>query len=355
MWPIRKSCVWPVHFLHFKILPKPCVWDVMAISITRVSRVKRLRRFGAILGMEGTGKKILTLLTLYNGPAALFCGFLTAILMAILFCFGILPSIDRGYFGIPFSPWCLPSGFVVSIVVMISWRSPTKVFLDRICISQNDNDLKTQAIFSLACLLKNFRGHADFMGSYLDWNLDLFRYVGLKFWRSCVFCWTQKDMFRHLFCDIGNSKPKERLWCLFELAAFLKSKKMDIRKTSIDCETTFFWALFPLQFLRSLLLLRFLWQPFRLIISPLLWYKWWLPVWSVVWWWVIQQLLADLLKHKLIFVWIFFRLDGNPNQKYHSWSFSFSNPHLVNWNESCFAVFFHSKMARLASTGSDGS
>ena len=103
----------------------------------------------------GYWKKILTLLTLYNGPAALFCGFLTAILMAILFCFGILPSIDRGFAGVPFSPWCLPSGFVVTIVVMISWRSPTKVFLDRICISQNDNDLKAQAIFSLAGLLKN--------------------------------------------------------------------------------------------------------------------------------------------------------------------------------------------------------
>ena len=120
-------------FLHFNILPKPCVWDVMAISIRRVSRVKRFRRFGAISWHGGYWKKILTLLTLYNGPAALFCGFLTAILMAILFCFGILPGIDRGYFGIPFSPWCLPSGFVVSIVVMISWRSPTKVFLDRIC------------------------------------------------------------------------------------------------------------------------------------------------------------------------------------------------------------------------------
>ena len=103
----------------------------------------------------GYWKKILTLLTLYNGPAALLCGFWTTILMAILFCFGILPSIDRGWAGVPFSAWCLPSGFVVTIVVMIFWRSPTKVFLDRICISQNDNDLKAQAIFSLAGLLKN--------------------------------------------------------------------------------------------------------------------------------------------------------------------------------------------------------
>ena len=103
----------------------------------------------------GYWKKIVTLLTLYNGPAALFCGFLTASLMAILFCFGILPGIDRGWGPwVPFSPWCLPSGFVVTIVVMISWRSPTKVFLDRLCISQKDDRLKAQAIFSLAGFLK---------------------------------------------------------------------------------------------------------------------------------------------------------------------------------------------------------
>ena len=103
----------------------------------------------------GYWKKIITLLTLYNGPAALFCGFLTATLMAILFCFGILPGIDRGWGPwVPFSPWCLPSGFVVTIVVMISWRSPTKVFLDRLCISQKDDRLKAQAIFSLAGFLK---------------------------------------------------------------------------------------------------------------------------------------------------------------------------------------------------------
>eukprot|EP00434_Breviolum_minutum_P024591 symbB.v1.2.021721.t1/scaffold1893.1/size96936/6 len=135
----------------------------------------------------GYWKKIITLLTLYNGPAALFCGFLTATLMAILFCFGILPGIDRGWGPwVPFSPWCLPSGFVVTIVVMISWRSPTKVFLDRLCISQKDDRLKAQAIFSLAGFLKK----SDEM---------------LILWDPT---WT------------------ERLWCLFELAAFLKSKKM---------------------------------------------------------------------------------------------------------------------------------
>ena len=37
-----------------------------------------------------------------------------------------------------------------------------------------------------------------------------------------------------------------------------------------------------------------------------------------------------LIETQTDFCWIFFRLDGNPNQKYHSWSFSFPSPHLVN-------------------------
>ena len=64
------------------------------------------------------------------------------------------------------------------------WRPRTEVFLDRICISQ-EADLKTQAIFSLAGMLSR----SDTM---------------LILWDPT---WT------------------ERLWCLFELAAFLKSKQ----------------------------------------------------------------------------------------------------------------------------------
>ena len=178
----------------------------------------------------GYWKKIVTLLTLYNGPAALFCGFLTASLMAILFCFGILPGIDRGWGPwVPFSPWCLPSGFVVTIVVMISWRSPTKVFLDRLCISQKDDRLKAQAIFSLAGFLKK----SDEMLILWDptWTET---WILLKVWTRLKFWWRNFCFFGHrnpwwktlIFVTFGNSKPKERLWCLFELAAFLKSKKM---------------------------------------------------------------------------------------------------------------------------------
>ena len=104
----------------------------------------------------GHWKKILTLLTFYNASAALVCGFLIAILMTILFCYRLLPSVDRAAAGDNhrWSNWCLCSGFVMTTLLTFLWRSQKKIFLDRLCISQTDDRLKAQAIFSLAGLLK---------------------------------------------------------------------------------------------------------------------------------------------------------------------------------------------------------
>ena len=101
-------------------------------------------------------KKILTLLT-YNGYAALLGGFLVAILMMILFGFDLLPGLDRQSRRPSFSMWCVCSGFLVITLLL---RSQNNIFLDRICISQQDNDLKSQAIFGLA-------GYANQVGATL--------------------------------------------------------------------------------------------------------------------------------------------------------------------------------------------
>eukprot|EP00435_Cladocopium_sp_Y103_P038908 s244_g10.t1 len=144
---------------------------------------------------SGHWKKIITLITIYNGPAASVLGMLAALVMMPLFCFDLLPSLDRGRTGptaIGYSCWSLWSGFLVTSLVMMLWRPQSRVFLDRICISQTDVQLKTEAILSLAGLLKR----SDSM---------------LILWDPS---WT------------------ERLWCLFELAAFLRSKK-DLKKELI--------------------------------------------------------------------------------------------------------------------------
>ena len=124
-------------------------------------------------------------MTFYNGPAAVILGNSVAVLMMFLFAFGGLPGwylVVPGFRG--FACWSLCSGFLVTSLVMLFWRPQTPVFLDRICIS-SDCKLKTLAILSLGGLVKK----SDSM--LIVWDPT----------------WT------------------ERLWCLFELAAFLKSKK----------------------------------------------------------------------------------------------------------------------------------
>ena len=134
----------------------------------------------------GQWKKLLTLVTFYNGTAAVSLGFLASLLVMLLFLFGLLPGLERpcGHLQVKWSCWSLCSGCIVTSLATIFWRPQTEVFLDRICISQV-GDLKAQAIFSLAGMLQK----SDTL---------------LILWDPT---WT------------------ERLWCLFELAAFLQSKK----------------------------------------------------------------------------------------------------------------------------------
>jgi hypothetical protein len=113
----------------------------------------------------------------------------SAVVAVILYCFEVLPSLDRGReedgISYGYSCWSLWFGFIATALVMIFWQPRKRIFLDRICISSTNERLKAEAIFSLAGLLK----HSDSM---------------LILWDPT---WT------------------ERLWCLFELAAFLQSKK----------------------------------------------------------------------------------------------------------------------------------
>lgn len=128
----------------------------------------------------------MTLISFYSGAAAVISGSLVAVLMMFLFGFADLPAWYRiESNGVGYARWSLCSGFLATSMAMLFWRPQDRVFLDRICIHEKDLTLKTQAILSLAGLLKK----SDLM---------------LILWDPT---WT------------------ERMWCLFELAAFLKSRK----------------------------------------------------------------------------------------------------------------------------------
>ncbi|CAK9051530.1 Uncharacterized protein SCF082_LOCUS29093 [Durusdinium trenchii] len=133
----------------------------------------------------GQYKKVATLLTLYNGLPAILCGLLAALVMMVLFTFGSLPGFQR----VPDSPsdhsaWSLGMGFLVTAIAFVFWRPQQHVFLDRICITESDPELKAEQILSLAGMLKRSR--------------------------EMLVLW--------------DSSWSDRLWCLFELSAFLKSK-----------------------------------------------------------------------------------------------------------------------------------
>ncbi|CAJ1443419.1 unnamed protein product [Effrenium voratum] len=113
-------------------------------------------------------------------PAVLL-GSLFALMGLGLFLLGVLP----GKPGSLSSVWSLVFGVLSSCGVFALWRHSKLVFLDHICINQADDEMKAGAICSLAGLLNK----SDSM---------------LVLW---------------------DESYTERLWCVFELAAFLKSTK----------------------------------------------------------------------------------------------------------------------------------
>ena len=134
----------------------------------------------------GRWPKVLTIMMHYKGQPAVLLGSFAALVMGGCFICGLLPGLSR--FGVndqAWSTWSLCIGFAATVITFFLWRPQQLVFLDRICISKNDKNLKTATIFSLAGILKK----SDQM---------------LVLWDPT---WS------------------ERLWCVFELAAFLKSKE----------------------------------------------------------------------------------------------------------------------------------
>ena len=134
----------------------------------------------------GHWPKVLLIMMHYNGQPAVLLGSFAALVMGVCFICGLLPGFSRfGANDQAWSTWSLCIGFAATVITFFLWRPQQLVFLDRICISNNDKNLKTATIFSLAGILKK----SDQM---------------LVLWDPT---WS------------------ERLWCVFELAAFLKSKE----------------------------------------------------------------------------------------------------------------------------------
>ena len=99
-----------------------------------------------------TWQKIAFLFFLNNGPAAAAVSSASAVLAGLLYCFRLLPSIF-GHLG-----WCSIFATFTYVFTLFFWRRRQLVFLDRICISSDEN-LKAEAMLSLGAFLR----HSDAM------------------------------------------------------------------------------------------------------------------------------------------------------------------------------------------------
>ncbi|CAE6945910.1 unnamed protein product [Symbiodinium natans] len=144
--------------------------------------------------------KILLLLLLYNGPPAIILATISAGLMMVLQSSDLLPGWERGTRFVVdqgaeqiFGTWCTLTGGLVFTVLLLTWRSKRRVFYDQMCIQQQNVILKTAGILSIGACLK----HSD----------------------QLLIVW--------------DDTYAARLWCMLELAAFLKSHELQEQKVQI--------------------------------------------------------------------------------------------------------------------------
>ena len=131
-------------------------------------------------------QKILLLMVVYNGRAALIAGNVAAILGMSLFYLELLPSGQHYQLAgadYHYGPWGFVLGLSATFCMLFVWQPRSKIFLDRICIHQVNEDRKKQGILSLGGFLRR-------SGSMLV---------------------------------LWDATYPTRLWTVFELAAFLKS------------------------------------------------------------------------------------------------------------------------------------
>ncbi|CAJ1414923.1 unnamed protein product [Effrenium voratum] len=147
---------------------------------------ERIQEFWSHSWQERAWKKSLTLMVLNNGLPAVLLGSIGSCMGMVLFLYGALPGYPRhAARHVPSSVWSQSLGLCCSALTFLFWQSGKRVFLDRACINQRDNDMKVEALYSLAGMLDR----SDAM---------------LVLW---------------------DATYAERLWCVFELSAFLKSRR----------------------------------------------------------------------------------------------------------------------------------
>eukprot|EP00927_Polykrikos_kofoidii_P087231 TRINITY_DN9996_c1_g2_i1.p1 TRINITY_DN9996_c1_g2~~TRINITY_DN9996_c1_g2_i1.p1 ORF type:complete len:565 (+),score=55.99 TRINITY_DN9996_c1_g2_i1:116-1810(+) len=140
--------------------------------------------------------KVVVLLLEYNGLAAGVIGTVAAWVASALFAGDVLPGMTkgRGYHDkqeLSFGTWGLSTGVLFFVLTLVYWRSGQTVFLDKICVSQTNEEKKVEGVIGIGAFLKS---------------------------SQCLLV-------------ISDSTYVTRVWCVFELAAYSKLMENDPDKT----------------------------------------------------------------------------------------------------------------------------
>mmetsp|Transcript_67473 Transcript_67473/g.158301 ORF Transcript_67473/g.158301 Transcript_67473/m.158301 type:complete len:549 (-) Transcript_67473:171-1817(-) len=136
-------------------------------------------------------KKVLLLMVIKNGLPSVVVGTLTSLLMVLLWQLDFLPGFPK--LGEKWSCWCSSVGLILALFSLAFWRPRGSIFVDRVCINQFDPHMKTEGIINIGAVLRVSKSLLVlFDDSYAD-----------------------------------------RLWCLFEIAAFLKAHPEAAEKPDI--------------------------------------------------------------------------------------------------------------------------
>ncbi|CAJ1434052.1 unnamed protein product [Effrenium voratum] len=157
------------------------------VSFQDSRKVKEISKFISHSWQASPLLKTLTLHRFYNLTAAALAGTLGAVLGTILFSFGLLPGFERApRFGtgtVLQGLWSLCLGHLLFVLVLFFRPPRDMVFLDRLCINQTDPGAKAEGVLNIGACLKHSKA------LLVIWDVT--------------------------YC--------QRLWCLFEMAAFLKT------------------------------------------------------------------------------------------------------------------------------------
>ncbi|OLQ07847.1 hypothetical protein AK812_SmicGene8688 [Symbiodinium microadriaticum] len=143
--------------------------------------------------------KALTAIYLNNGMVAAVVATLVSFVLMFLHAYRFLPALRFGEKLYPSrSCWISVTCIVLYYMIMFLWRPQQKIFLDALCIQQGDSRSKALGLVSMGAFLRA----SD----------------------SLVVLW--------------DPSWSRRLWCVFELAAFLHSRQLDRREVKLTIRPT---------------------------------------------------------------------------------------------------------------------